>query len=94
MSEDEGDRPRPSGIRQYFKPINVDQAREQHDRIAEKQAIKSAVQSAEDDALDSRGFGAREGLDGTIYAKQGVSDAFYALVWYRRASRGLIVTFD
>ncbi len=51
MSEDEGDLPRPSGIRAFFKPISVDQAREQHDRTAEKQAVKSAVQSAQDEAF-------------------------------------------
>ncbi len=44
-------------------------------------------------ALDSRWFGAREGLDRTIYAKQGVCGAIHALVRYRRASRGLVVTF-
>jgi hypothetical protein len=48
MNEEEGDRPRPSGIRSYFKPITVDQAREQHDRVAEK---SSKISQSDDEPL-------------------------------------------
>jgi hypothetical protein len=51
MSEDEGDRPRASGIRSYFKPVSVAQSRVQHYRIVEKQAVNSPIQSAQDETF-------------------------------------------